>query len=98
MTDLNKAQAVVVDENFDVKERLVQLRAWQSSWQQDDDLLLQRVRQRHDLADVTGNRSGGHDSLRRAFQTHHRSAEPEDPVARTSKSDRRIAVSRARLR
>lgn len=45
MTEMSKPQAVLVDEKFDVRQRLAQLRDWQATWQQDDDLLGQRVRQ-----------------------------------------------------
>lgn len=68
MTDLNKAQAVVVDENFDVKKRLAQLRAWQTSWQHEDELLLQRVRQLDEHDRLMSQRAVQIASLRRRLR------------------------------
>jgi hypothetical protein len=38
-------QAVLVDEELNVRQRLVQLQAWKANWEQTDNLLAQRVRQ-----------------------------------------------------
>lgn len=42
---LNEPQAVVMDERLDVRHRLRQLRDWQQTWQQEDELLEQRAMQ-----------------------------------------------------
>ena len=43
--DIHPPQAVLIDDRFDVRQRLEQLRRWKSSWEQEDNLLAQRVRQ-----------------------------------------------------
>ena len=43
--DIYQPQAVLIDERFDVRQRLGQLRRWRSTWEQEDNLLAQRVRQ-----------------------------------------------------
>lgn len=40
-----KPEAVLVDEKFNVHQRLTHLGEWKSTWEQEDDLLAQRVRQ-----------------------------------------------------
>jgi len=42
---LNEPQAVVMDDRLDVRHRLRQLRDWQQTWQQEDQLLEQRAMQ-----------------------------------------------------
>jgi hypothetical protein len=43
LTKPTELQAVVIDERLDVHHRLTQLRQWQQQWQQEDDLLWQRI-------------------------------------------------------
>ncbi len=68
MTELNKAQVVLVDEKFDVRQRLAQLRDWHAAWQQEDELLVQRVRQLNEHDRLMSQKATQIASLRRRLR------------------------------
>jgi hypothetical protein len=66
--EMRKPEAVLVDENFDVRQRLAQLRHWNSTWQQEDDLLAQRIRQLNENDRLMAQKAAQIASLRRRLR------------------------------
>lgn len=66
--DMSKPQAVLVDEKFDIRQRLGQLRQWHATWQQEDDLLGQRVRQLNENDRLMVQKAAQIASLRRRLR------------------------------
>ncbi len=63
-------QAVVMDERLDVRHRLAQLRAWKQAWEQEDQLLAQRVMQLEGTDYLDIQKGAQIASLRRRLRLH----------------------------